>query len=61
MYMRGVSALNTNKQANKTITQKERNKKKILTTVIHLSNWGAMARASGADVVLVQLVLTHSG
>ena len=45
----GVSALNTKKQTNENNNIKERNKKKILTTVIPLSNQGAMAKASGAD------------
>jgi hypothetical protein len=50
------------KQTNKqTKNIKTKNKKKILTTVIPLLNRGAMTRAAGADVVLVQLMLNHSG
>jgi hypothetical protein len=62
----------TNKRKGEKITNKQRvkrkSKKKILTTVIPLSNRGVMARASSAevlgrhdDIVLVLLVLTHSG
>jgi hypothetical protein len=47
--MRGVSTLNKKKQTNKHNNIKERNKKKILSTVIPLSNQGTMARASNAD------------
>jgi hypothetical protein len=66
--LRGVSGLNTKKQTIKNNNKKIKKLKENSHYSFPLSNRGAMAKASGAEVpgkhddkVLVQLVLTHSG